>query len=373
MDKERKIKIDYMNSFPIVLNIADSIHVYEICNNLQKLNCEVRLIAPKNNIKTRGIFKSIFFQLFLPLKVIKIWKNNKPDYIYSRANLIFVMPAILAKMYKIPSIVEVNGTIEEELIDIFVKRFRNILIKVGIFRSLEKFNYKISSKIITVTPELKEYIVNKFKIDAGKIFVVENGVDANLFKPEPKNNNKVIGFVGGIQNWQGLSYVIKALPAIINKFPEARLVLIGDGPDKASFEKLVKKLGLEKHVDFIGAVDHELTPGYINSFNICVAYYTKDRDGITSPFKIYEYLSSGKPTIVSNIKGVGDRFSKITVVIEPENSTIFAEKVINLLNDEAEQDRLSKAGREFILDGHSWHDVAKKTLNIITSQYKGGS
>jgi glycosyltransferase involved in cell wall biosynthesis len=371
-------RIDYFNSFPLVLYEAESIHVYEVCKNFQKLNCDVRLFTPKSNVASESnfqqvdvkcprMYRSIFFQLLLVPKVIKLWHNNKPDFIYIRVSILLIMPTILSIIYKIPLIVEINGTIVEETTDVNYK-LMNIFIKLGILRFIEQKIYNRSSKIITVTPGLKEYLINKFKINGDKIYVVENGVDADLFKPNSKASDKVIGYVGELRDWQGLSYVIEALPLIVHKIPEARLVIVGDGPDKSNLEKIVKRLHLEKYVEFIGAVEHDLIPNYINSFDICVAYYTKVRSGITSPFKIYEYLSCGKSLIVSNIKGVGDKFNKVAKVTEAENSAMFAEAVINLFNDRAEQDRLSKAGREFILDGHSWYDVAEKTLNIIQLQ-----
>jgi glycosyltransferase involved in cell wall biosynthesis len=274
------------------------------------------------------------------------------------------MPTILSIIYKIPLIVEINGTIEEEAAA-DNHMLVNIFIKLRILRFIEQKTYNRSSKIITVTSGLKKYLVSKFQINEAKIYVVENGVDVTLFRPKSNVSNRIIGYVGELRYWQGLSYVIGAMPTVIDRYPETKLVIVGDGPEKSNLEKIVKRLHLEEHVEFIGTVGHNTIPDYINSFDICVAYYKKVRSGITSPFKIYEYLSCGKPTIVSNIMGVGDKFSEITKVIEPENSAMFAKAVISIFKDKKEALRLKKASRNYILDGHTWLDVSSEILGII--------
>jgi len=369
-----RIKICYISDFAIDLEGAASIHVYEVCSNLQKRDCDVTLVAPNSdiqkpnfqslNVKCPRLYQTIFFQIKLIPIVHKLWRYNKPDYFYLRSGGLLFLPTILSYIYHIPLVSEVNGTVGEEIKE-YGSFLLNMLNKIKVLYLFEKITYKRSYRIITVTAGIKKYLIEKFRVDSKKIFVIENGVNSNTFKPCLKVNNFTIGYVGGLYQWQGLTYVIQALPKILEKYTATKLLIIGEGPYKQQLKNLVTSLRLENKVEFKGSVDHNLIPNFVNSFEICVAYYMKNRSGIISPFKVYEYLSAGKPTIVSDIKGVGDKFMGVTKSVKPEDENALAKAIINLIDNNAEKSRLAVAGREYIINGHTWQDTTRRILNLL--------
>lgn len=372
------LTIDYFNDFPLMLQGAESIHVYEICNNLQALGNRVRLFSPVTSARLRPNFsfigvwtppflKSVFYQLFVIPKLIRHWAKVRPDAIYLRVSPILLLPALLAKLYKIPIFPEINGTIHLELEKAHT-RLGRILLFLHISDTVERVTYKQASRIFTVTDSLKEYLVARFRLDAKKIIVVENGVDSDALKPtiQKKESGKItIGYVGGLMWWQGLTFLIEALSSPSLKTVPLELVIVGDGPERAALEQQVQQAGLGKRVEFRGKLDHAHMNAVINSFDVCVAYYVKARDGLNSPFKVYEYLACGRPTIVSDIRGIGDTFRNAAMVVSAEDSAALAEAIKQLSQDGKLRESLGAKGRRFILDGHTWKETATKLQQEI--------
>lgn len=108
-------------------------------------------------------------------------------------------------------------------------------------------------------------------------------------------------------------------------------------PEETKLINLVNKLGVNAHISFLGLINHKDVPSVINSFDICIAYYTKDRDGMNSPFKVYEYLACGKPVIVSNVRGLSDKFANIANVAKAEDANDLAEKITTLIKNKGKQ------------------------------------
>lgn len=378
----KQLKIFYVCATNLSQNNAQSIHVVEVVNNLIKLKNKVTLFAPKienseiSKINSELIniplikkhvlisYQPVLF-LILLTKIIKY----RPDIMYTRQEFFLIAPALICKIFAIPYIIEINGTMEEEL---KLTNWPSYAIKLHSF--IENIACNQASKIIVVTMGLKDYLIAKYKIPSERINIVANGVNIDLFKPQNKIKMRnilglnakysYIGYVGGIREWKGLNYIVTSIKRVIAKTPNTKLVIVGEGPEKENLEKLAKKLLLENNVIFTGDIKYSEVPRYVNAFDICLSYHTKQRAGFTSPFKIYEYLSCGKPTIVSDIKGVVSSFRNMVLVAKAEDSRDLANKINILIKNKRLSDELGKNGRSFILKNHSWKKVAER-INLI--------
>ncbi len=101
--------------------------------------------------------------------------------------------------------------------------------------------------------------------------IIPMGVDGELFKPEHKDPNlrerlgisgPFLLFVGRLSEKKGVRYLLEAMPAVLRKFPEAKLVLIGQGELADSLRFLVRELVIAERVIFLGAVPNRELPGY---------------------------------------------------------------------------------------------------------------
>ena len=108
-----------------------------------------------------------------------------------------------------------------------------------------------AAAVVTVTQGLREIVIERYGVDPERVFVVENGVDPELFRPlDPAEARAVLGlppgplacYVGNLVRWQGLDTLLEAM----NELPSSyRLVLVGDGPSRAHQKgRLAQKGGL---------------------------------------------------------------------------------------------------------------------------------
>ena len=114
-----------------------------------------------------------------------------------------------------------------------------------------------------------------------------------------------IAFVGHLLEKQGLQVVLEALEEVIREIPSAHLLVIGDGPYKASLIKLAKKLRLSNHVTFTGFIsDHRAVEQLLSTSAVGVALYDPELADFTyysDPGKIKLYLACGLPVIMTAI------------------------------------------------------------------------
>jgi glycosyltransferase involved in cell wall biosynthesis len=374
-----RISIDYFADLSFSFHNVQSLHVYEVCRNLEEVGSDLTLFIPKSRsemkvtfelveIPVPRILKTVFYQFLVLPKIIRRWHQRRPDAVYVRVGPYLLTPVLISRLYRIPVFCEINGALDSELassrsvVDRCVSRLRLVNL-------VERLAYKNSRCVIAVTDDIKNHIVERYKLQPEMVEVVENGVDTERFSPKtplPKRVNEyTLGYVGSFHEWQGLQYAIRAMATVRQTYPLATFEIYGEGSYRKELVQLIEHLDLGRTVHLNGSVQNADVPDTLTRFDVCIAYYTNDRSGLTSPFKVYEYLASGKPVIVSNIKGVGDKFSDVTKVVEAENSEDLAQAIINLLADKNERCRLGKIGREYVADGHTWRDVSKRILDSI--------
>jgi glycosyltransferase involved in cell wall biosynthesis len=171
------------------------------------------------------------------------------------------------------------------------------------FRSLLHIPYKFfggkifekADKIICVSNYEKSLVVNLFKIGNEKVTVIPNGVDLQEFRglKKRKTNFKVILYVGRLEKYKGVHYLIKALRKLDNNII---LEIVGKGPCKKSLVKLTRKLGVEDRVRFYQDLPRKvLLNKYVNA-DIFVFLSKLEAFGIS----VAEAIASKIPCILAN-------------------------------------------------------------------------
>jgi len=385
------MKVFYICDTDLGLENASVVHIMEVVNNLNELNCDVTLFTPRMReyhqktsvgikylkIINKPVLWVVSYEITLFFSLFYFILKEKPDVIYVRQSDSILSPFLVSNLLRVPIVIENNGDLEKEA------RLQGCsILRIKGLNIIEKICYRIASKIITITPMIKKTISTKYNINPHKIIVIHNGVNTILFKPLNLNKVRVeqrlsddsyyVGYIGNLAVWQGVEYLIKSLPYVLKKNPKVKCLIVGDGIEKSKLEILTKQLKLEKNIIFMGNIPYYIIPKYINAFDICVAPFIKARSGGTSPLKLYEYLSCGKPVIASNIRGVSDLLKDLVVIFKPEDEKDLAAKVIKLIESPGLRKQLGEQGRSFVLRGHSWKDVAYKISKILQEAIKNG-
>ena len=119
-------------------------------------------------------------------------------------------------------------------------------------------------KVLAVSDSVADAIVNKMGYPRNQVEVLGNGIDLDKFVPEQHivaairadigigADELVVGTVARLRSEKGIDRIIRALPLVVEKCPNVRLVLVGDGPDRDLLRDLSGKLGVAGHVTFLG-------------------------------------------------------------------------------------------------------------------------
>jgi glycosyltransferase involved in cell wall biosynthesis len=386
--KVSKIFLVYYSSF--TTKSGSNIHILELLRNLKKYT-DVVLFAPGQKGIERG-FSGIkyvpvinnkylvqpSYEFILSFYLLYSCIKNRPEVLYLRQNSFPFFPIALCKTFKIPSIVEVNGLVMDELnVSPDSKSFAYRVFSYLALRS-EKFNYRYCDRIVSVTDKLKDELVRLYSVPAEKIIVINNGANTDIFRPMDQkqardrlkldNSKKYVCFVGHLAAWQGVEFLIYSAPHILEKYPDVRFLVVGDGVMKDKLLKIASETGVLDKFTFTGRISYESVPEYINSADVCVAPFIKDRNSKIglSALKTYEYLACGKPIVASNISGVKDLLdlSGGGISVPPENPRELANAVVELIADQKMRNTMGEQGRKYVIENHSWDGVARKILDI---------
>jgi glycosyltransferase involved in cell wall biosynthesis len=231
--------------------------------------------------------------------------------------------------------------------------------------------YKHSQRIVAVTPRIKEVLVAEYGIEKDKIAVVENGANTDLFTPtdtdEARRRANLSGadhfvtFVGNLLQWQGVEYLIRSVPYVLEEFPTTRFLIVGGGTTKPALVDLARGIGVSDSVIFTEVVPYENVPMYLNASEICVAPFIRgrnERSGV-SPLKIHEYGACGKAVVASRLPGLEFvEQCQTGLLVQPESAEELARAIVKLLRDPELRKRMGENGRKYVVENRSWESVA---------------
>jgi glycosyltransferase involved in cell wall biosynthesis len=239
-------------------------------------------------------------------------------------------------------------------------------------RALEKRVYPQADMILSLSPALSRYVeqLGAKKENIKELLVP---VDTDVFRPLPppqelrqkwglKPGDKVVLFIGTLFDFSGLDTVIPKFVNVLKEIPGARLLIVGDGPQRQKLEGVIRENGLGGKVTITGFQPYDTMPQYIALAEVCFNSFlltgaTRD----IFPGKLVQYLACGKPVISTPLPGV------LAITPGEEQGMVFAadaeeitDKMIMLLKDKAYRDRLGKKGLDYAVKFHS--------LKAITDQ-----
>ncbi|UII24841.1 glycosyltransferase family 4 protein [Fulvivirga maritima] len=170
---------------------------------------------------------------------------------------------------------------------------------------------KQADLVLAVSEEVKQAVL-ALGVDEKKVIVTPCTVSAKRFDNVDGNEVRhslglkddfVIGWVGSFRKFHSLDLLIESFKGVATQLPQAKLLLVGDGPERAAIQEMVKQMGLHDKVIFTGNIPHKDVNSYIKAFDISILP-SKSTEGFHySPLKLREFFAAGVPVIAS---AVGD-------------------------------------------------------------------
>jgi glycosyltransferase involved in cell wall biosynthesis len=363
---------------------AAGTHIRQLVQAFEKLGHTVDIVSPPfvkdpRSVEEQAvgversripqlIFESyeIFYNWISFFRLAMKLGRKKYSLMYERYAIFNIAGLLAARSRGIPIFIEVSFTSRTKL---FPRRTRLLS---GVAYLVDKALFRHVDAIIAVSSVLQRDLITYFHVDPSKILVIPNAVDETAFHPgisgKPVREkyvlggHHVIGFVGGFYPWHGLDFLIDCVPDVLKRFPETKILLVGDGAVRKDLERKVGRLGLGKNVIFSGSISHKEVPSYIAAFDIGVM---PDSNAYGSPLKILEYMAMKKVVVAPRLSPVEEilKAEEQGVLFDRLNKEQLVSALIRVLNDADLRRRVAENSYANVLIHHTWMKTAKTIID----------
>jgi len=339
------------------------LQVFYLLRELERRGYKTFLISPPGSslVKKVAELKTITqyltrqqeWNLLALLKIYNFLKVNHIQLVHLHTGHAHTLGALAGKMAGIP--VVVTRRVDFPLAHPFF--------------SYLKYNLMVD-KIIAISQGVKKVLL-KGGVPKDQITVIPSGIDSqrfsNIRKPEYlyqefklSPENIIIGTVAHLTDHKGHRYLIEAIPRILEVFPQARFLFVGEGELRSQLEAMNRKLGIEDKVVLTGF--REDIPEILSILNLFVL--PSHLEGLCTSLMDAMYM--GIPIIATTAGGISEivEDGKSGLLVPPKNPEFLAEAVIKLLEDKSRQEKFSKEGRKRVIQKFEILAVVEKIEQV---------
>jgi glycosyltransferase involved in cell wall biosynthesis len=218
------------------------------------------------------------------------------------------------------------------------------------------------TQVVTVSNSTLEDLV-AMGFDRDQITIIHNGVHAlEGFVHRPSASPRIL-CMGRLTRQKRVDVVLRAMRSVLREFPDARLDIVGQGPDRARLEQLAWSLNLAYHVRFHGYVPGSARDQLAAQAWVAVCPSAFEGWGVTA----VEASARGLPVVASNVHGLRDsvRDGETGLLVPVDDPTAFANALCSLIGDEEARARMGVAGMAWAAR-HSWDHSADQMSTLLT-------
>ncbi|WP_026874987.1 glycosyltransferase family 4 protein [Jiangella gansuensis] len=281
------------------------------------------------------------------------------DLVYERYSLWDAAAMSWARTAGVPAVLEVNAPLVDEQAE-----HRGLVHRDEALTVL-RAAAMCSSVVACVSEPVADW-VRSVAGPAAPVVVQPNGVDVERVRPGLGRGRRpyTVGFVGTLKPWHGVDVLVAAFAMLAHECPDARLLVVGDGPEAPALRAGVRQAGLDGAVEFTGAVEPDAVPALLHRMDVATAPYPAGASQYFSPLKVYEYLAAALPVVASRTGQLPSilRDGVDGVLVPPGDPAALARELIRLRHDPGRRLRLARAARATAERHHTWQAVVGRTL-----------
>jgi len=230
------------------------------------------------------------------------------------------------------------------------------------FRTLERWLATFTTKLIAVSPEVRDDLVRLGVAPAEKFAVIRLGIElgervggGDAVRSETRrrlgigDDAYVVGWVGRMTAVKRTDDVLRAFRALLDQDPGAWLILVGDGPDRDHLERYAHTLGVVRRCLFLGYQD-DVAPFYEA---IDALLLPSVNEG--TPVSVIEALAAERPAVATRVGGIPDvvRDGVDGFLVDVGDASALAERLAELARDPALRERMGREGRKHVLERYA--------------------
>ncbi|MDQ6793448.1 MAG: glycosyltransferase family 4 protein, partial [Chloroflexota bacterium] len=296
----------------------------------------------------------------------------RPAVLHPASNFLNAQVALaLRDRFDIPVVYEVRGFLEEtwasrtaagggEAEAEEADRYRGA-------RDAETACMLAADAVVTLSETMLAEIVSR-GCDPAKLVVIPNAVDIERFEPRQRDDalaaslgiepgDTVLGYVSTLNRLEGIGTLLDAAAILLARAHRIRVLLVGDGEDRAALEARAGQPDLAARVIFTGRVPHDRVTAYYSLIDVFVVPRTADRvSQLVTPLKPFEAMALQRTLVVSDVAALKEIVSdgKTGHTFRAGDATSLADVVEPLLDDPVRRAELGAAAREWVSANRTW-------------------
>jgi len=234
---------------------------------------------------------------------------------------------------------------------------------------------KQCSHIIAPTDSIRDFIQREYDIDV-PVTTVSTPVDLSRYQNlEPERvradwdlaGSEVLLNVGRLAPEKNLAFLIQTFAKVAAKRPQARLLLVGQGPSANTLKQLTQTLNLSEKVIFTGAVPYEEIPHFAAAADLFVFPSQTDTQGLV----LAEAMAAGTPVVAVKAPGSVDVLAEGGGLLVEADEGEFAETVVTLLTDQGRRQTISETARQAV-QRYSVSAATDRLLQVYLAAIEAG-
>ncbi|MCL2524232.1 MAG: glycosyltransferase, exosortase A system-associated [Betaproteobacteria bacterium] len=304
----------------------------------------------------------------LETRLEEVAREIRPDIIHAHSPVLNALPAIkVARRLGLPVVYEIRAFWEDAAVDHGSTREGSLRYRAT--RALETRAIRRADHVFTICEGLRADILGR-GVAADKVTVIPNAVDVASFQParppDPRllvelglEGKTVIGFIGSFYAYEGLDLLLDALPELLRQRPEARLLLVGGGPQEANLRQQAERLGIAGQVIFTGRVPHQEVNRYYDLIDV-LAYprHPMRLTELVTPLKPLEAMAQEQLFVASDVGGHQEliEHGKTGILFKAGDRDALRNALLALLDDRQRWPELKANGRHFVESVRNWRN-----------------
>ncbi len=365
-----------------------SIHVQAVLREMVAAGCEVTLVARRfdgelpadlysirvcelKSIKTRVTAdrEQLLSAANRELR-IELERAQPFDLVYERYSLWSNAAMQFAAVNGVASILEINAPLVRE------QATHRELIDRELAVELSHNALQLAQVRLAVSAGVANQIRADFELSADEqIDVVPNGVTPERFAAARRqvghrlnhvdaSNSFVVGFVGTLRPWHGLTTLGAAFTELHHRVPSAKLLIVGDGHAREELEAELSPAARDATI-ITGALQHDGVPLWMAQMDVAVAPYPKSDGFYFSPLKVLEYFATGLPVVCSSASTFGGLVNEFNAMFFDAGDSANLAAVLQRLHDDlGQRRRLARTAFESLTHEQTWTGVWQRAIDL---------
>jgi len=304
-------------------------------------------------------------------RVAAIARAERAAIIHAHSPVLNGLPALWAGRHLgLPVVYEARAFWEDAAVD--QGKFGEGSSRYRLIRALETYVFKRADRVAVICEGMRQELVAR-RVDGRHVIVIPNGVDTNAFQPVARAHDLAerfglaggltLGYFGSFYHYEGLRFLLEALPELRRRVPGARLLLAGGGEEEATLRRLGEPLG--SAVIFAGRVPHAEIRRLYSVIDVFVCPRRRMRlTELVTPLKPLEAMAMGKPVLASDVGGLKELVSHETtgLLFPAESSDAFVDAAARLANDPGLVASLGQRARTSVVEERTWPRIVSRYL-----------